>query len=106
MSEKKWDLADRRNTYTLFDGEESALDINWHWDLYNEVLLFDRLWEEGESMTEISRILEKSVDSVQLLKIDRMKRNKITKRQYDDYGNIETFLQEFVKPKKRSSTNA
>lgn len=96
----------RRNTYTLFDVEKKGNEINWHWDLHLEVFPFEKMWKEGVSIFEIARILEKNVDSIRLLKMDRMRRGRIKPRPYDDYGNVETFLKEFAKPMKKRNRHA
>lgn len=67
----------RRNIYIAL---EDIKDLDFFWD-EDDVLEFDRLWDENIPFLEIVDSLNRSLDSVYLLAIDRIIRNKIKIRE-------------------------
>lgn len=67
-------LAERRNTYTIFDSD----NVKWHWDM-NKVWEFDERVNNGENLLDVAKCFKISYDDAVLLACDRIKKGKITK---------------------------
>lgn len=69
----------RRNIYIALED----MDFTWNED---EVLEFDRMWNEGLSLYDIARAFDRDPDEVALLVMDRVRSGYIRKRKNGIWG--------------------
>lgn len=74
----------QRNNLYIALGED-GVNIDFIWDL-DEVLEFDRLWEEGYCLWDIAHHFGRRYDDVLVLALDRSIRGKISVRPGGAYG--------------------
>lgn len=70
----------RRKIYTALE------DLNFVWD-EQDVVRFDAMWKSGQSIAEIAHELQRDIDDVAVLAMDRNRRYAIRPRLGGVFGN-------------------
>ena len=61
-------------------------ELDFLWSL-QDVKAFDRMWEQGLSVYEIAKALNRDPDEIAVLAIDRARKGKIGQRKGGAYGS-------------------